>query len=40
MISYIVLAVSFVLEGTSFLKAVRQVRGAARKWGVKPGAYL
>jgi cation diffusion facilitator family transporter len=39
-ISYIVLAVSFVLEGTSFLKAVRQVRGAARKWGVKPGAYL
>ena len=39
-ISYIVLAVSFVLEGISFLKAVRQVRGAARKWGVKPGAYL
>jgi cation diffusion facilitator family transporter len=39
-ISYIVLAVSFLLEGTSFLKAVRQVRGAARKWGVKPGAYL
>ena len=31
-ISYIVLAVSFVLEGTSFLKAVRQVRGAARTW--------
>jgi len=40
MISYIVLAVSFVLEGISFLKAVRQVRGAARKWGVKPAAYL
>ena len=40
LISYIVLAVSFVLEGVSFLKAVRQVRGAARKWGVKPGAYL
>jgi cation diffusion facilitator family transporter len=40
MISYIVLAVSFVLEGTSFLKAVRQVRGEARKWGVKPGSYL
>jgi cation diffusion facilitator family transporter len=39
-ISYIVLAVSFVLEGISFLKAVRQVRGAARKWGIKPGAYL
>jgi cation diffusion facilitator family transporter len=40
MISYIVLAVSFVLEGISFLKAVRQVRGAARKWGIRPGAYL
>jgi cation diffusion facilitator family transporter len=40
MISYIVLAVSFVLEGLSFLKAVRQVRGAARKWGIKPAAYL
>jgi len=39
-ISYIVLAVSFVLEGVSFLKAVRQVRGAARKWGIGPGAYL
>src|SRR3954471_15278225 len=40
LVSYIVLAVSFVLEGLSFLKAVRQVRGAARKWGVKPGNYL
>jgi cation diffusion facilitator family transporter len=40
MVSYIVLAVSFVLEGISFLKAVRQVRGAARKWGIKPAAYL
>src|SRR6476661_3793640 len=40
LISYIVLAVSFVLEGASFLKAVRQVRGAARKWGVKAGSYL
>src|SRR6476661_6920442 len=40
MISYIVLGVSFVLEGISFFKAVRQVRGAARKWGVEPAAYL
>jgi cation diffusion facilitator family transporter len=39
-ISYIVLAVSFVLEGASWLKAVRQVRGAARKWRVSPGEYL
>jgi cation diffusion facilitator family transporter len=40
LISYIVLAVSFVLEGVSWLKAVRQVRGAARKWDVTPGEYL
>jgi cation diffusion facilitator family transporter len=40
LISYIVLAVSFVLEGISFLKAVRQVRAAARKWGVSPRGYL
>ena len=40
LISYIVLAVSFVLEGLSWLKAVRQVRGAARKWDVTPGEYL
>jgi divalent metal cation (Fe/Co/Zn/Cd) transporter len=35
-----VLAVSFVLEGASFLKAVKQVRGAAGKWGVSPKQYL
>ncbi|HEV7188076.1 MAG TPA: cation diffusion facilitator family transporter [Blastococcus sp.] len=40
MVSYIVLAVSFVLEGISFLKAVRQVRGSARTWGITPTAYL
>jgi cation diffusion facilitator family transporter len=40
LISYIVLAVAFVLEGTSLLKAVRQVRGAAQKWRVSPGRYL
>src|SRR5215218_6859563 len=40
LISYIVLAVSFVLEGTSWLKAVRQVRGAAKQWGTTPGQYL
>ena len=36
LISYIVLAVAFVLEGISWLKAVRQVRGAARKWDITP----
>jgi cation diffusion facilitator family transporter len=40
LISYIVLAVAFVLEGMSWLKAVRQVRGAAAKWRVSPGRYL
>jgi cation diffusion facilitator family transporter len=40
LVSYIVLAVSFVLEGASWLKAVRQVRGAARRWGTTPGRYL
>src|SRR5215218_7268671 len=40
LVSYIVLAVSFVLEGVSWLKAVRQVRGAARKWDITPGEYL
>ncbi|RBY81638.1 cation transporter [Geodermatophilus sp. TF02-6] len=39
-VSYVVLAVSFVLEGASWLRAVRQVRGAARRWRVSPGRYL
>jgi cation diffusion facilitator family transporter len=40
LVSYLVLAVAFVLEGLSWLKAVRQVRGAARRWRVSPGRYL
>jgi cation diffusion facilitator family transporter len=40
LVSYVVLAVSFVLEGTSWLKALRQVKAAARKWDVTPGEYL
>jgi cation diffusion facilitator family transporter len=40
LVSYIVLAVSFVLEGVSWLKAVRQVRSAAQKWRVTPRRYL
>jgi cation diffusion facilitator family transporter len=40
LIAYIVLAVSFVLEGASWLKAVRQVRSSARKWGTTPRRYL
>lgn len=38
--SYLVLAVSFVAEGTSFLRARRQVAGASRRWGVSPSRFL
>lgn len=33
-LSYVVLAISFVIEGISFLKGSAQVRGEARRWGV------
>jgi len=39
-VAYVVLAVSFVLEGASWLKAVRQVRGEARRWGTSWRRYL
>jgi cation diffusion facilitator family transporter len=39
-ISYIILAVSFVLEGASWIKAVRQVRGAARERKISSRRYL
>src|SRR5215218_5031237 len=40
LIAYVVLAISFVLEGASWLKAVRQVRSSARTWGTTPRRYL
>ncbi|WP_199589383.1 cation diffusion facilitator family transporter [Blastococcus sp. TF02A-26] len=40
LIAYVVLGISFVLEGSSLLKAVRQVRGEARRWGTTPRRYL
>lgn len=40
LIAYIVLAISFVLEGSSLLKAVRQVRASAKKWGTTSRRYL
>jgi cation diffusion facilitator family transporter len=40
LVSYVVLAVSFVLEGTSLMKAVQQVRGSASRWRITPGQYL
>ncbi len=38
--SYVVLAVSFVAEGTSFLRARRQVAGESRRWGITPSRFL
>ncbi|WP_239166420.1 cation diffusion facilitator family transporter [Actinoplanes italicus] len=40
LVSYIVLAVAFAAESVSFAKALKQVRGAARKWDTTPGRYL
>ena len=39
-ISYIILAVSFVLEGSSLIKAVRQVRGEAKQHNTTSRRYL
>src|SRR3954452_2935280 len=40
LVSYIVLAVSFVLEGSSLIKAVKQVRGSAARFSTSPQRYL
>lgn len=40
LIGYLVLAVSFVLEGTSFLQALRQTRGEAGRIGLRPLRYI
>ncbi|GIF36950.1 cation diffusion facilitator family transporter [Actinoplanes xinjiangensis] len=40
LVSYIVLAVAFAAESVSFAKALKQVRGAARRWDVTPRRYL
>jgi cation diffusion facilitator family transporter len=39
-LNYAVLAIAFVLEGTSFLQATRQVHGAARRIGLHPLRYV
>lgn len=39
-ISYIILAIAFVLEGTSFFQATRQARGAARLVDMHPLRYI
>jgi cation diffusion facilitator family transporter len=40
LVNYVVLAIAFVLEGSSFVQASRQVRGAAREWGARPLRYV
>jgi cation diffusion facilitator family transporter len=40
LVSYIVLAVSFLAEGASFLRARRQVAGESARWGVTPARFL
>lgn len=39
-LSYLVLAVAFVLEGTSFFQAVRQTRASAAKLQLRPMRYI
>lgn len=40
LIAYVVLAISFVLEGTSFTQAVRQTRSQARRYGLRPMRFV
>jgi cation diffusion facilitator family transporter len=40
LISYVVLAISFVLEGVSFMRTIVQVRRESRHWGVHPVRFL
>ncbi|MFD0785954.1 cation diffusion facilitator family transporter [Micromonospora azadirachtae] len=39
-ISYVVLAVSFVIEAISLTRALRQVRRESRRWGTTPRRFL
>jgi len=40
LVAYIVLAVSAILEGISFFRALRQVRGEATRWRTSPFRFL
>lgn len=40
LVGYVVLVIAFVLEGTSFLQALRQTRGAAAVLGLHPLRYI
>ncbi len=39
-INYIILAIAFLLEGSSFVQASRQVHGASRRWGMHPLRFI
>ena len=39
-VNYVVLGVAFLLEGTSFLQATRQVRGKASRFGLHPLRFV
>jgi cation diffusion facilitator family transporter len=39
-VSYVVLALSFVIEGASLLNSLGRVRGQARRWRIRPLRYL
>ena len=38
--NYIILAIAFVLEGSSFVQASRQVHGASRRWRMHPLRFV
>ena len=40
LVSYLVLAVSFIAEGVSFLRARRQVTGESARWGISLATFL
>ncbi|WP_051393146.1 cation diffusion facilitator family transporter [Glycomyces arizonensis] len=40
LVSYIVLAIAFILEGVSFLRTISQVRSESRQWSIGPGTLL
>jgi cation diffusion facilitator family transporter len=40
LVNYVVLGIAFLLEGTSFVQASRQVHGAARRIGLHPLRYV
>lgn len=39
-INYIILGIAFLLEGSSFVQASRQVHGASKRWGMHPLRFV